>query len=85
MQAGLTKDQAHILTDLSKHAFDEASDAMMRIAAGAPEELIVPIVTSVMGSFAKAMREQFPDHWQAFLTSEQPVDQPSVIVLPAGS
>lgn len=82
MRTGLSREQASVLTDISKHAFDEAFAAARRVIDTAPDELKAATFTSVLASFATIMRERFPEHWEAFVAVPVTPDRSTVITLP---
>lgn len=82
MRSGMTREQASVLTDVSKHAFEEAMGTVMRILDTCPPDLRVPGLASVLASFATVMRDQLPEHWAAFCAADDTHDQ--VIIMPGG-
>ena len=79
MRAGMTREQASVLTDVSKHAFEEAIGTAKRIVATCPPDLQAPAFASVLASFATVFRDMMPEHWAAFCATEDTHD--AVIVL----
>lgn len=84
MRTGMTRLQASILTDVSKHAFDEAMGTAQRVLDTCPPELRLAAFASVLASFATVLRDKLPEHWQAFLAAGQQTHD-AVIVLPGGA
>lgn len=84
MRTGMTRVQASVLTDCSKHAFDEAMDTAQRILDACPPDLRLAAFASVLASFATVLREKLPDHWQAFVAANTTTADSQVIVLPGG-
>lgn len=82
MRTGLTRLQASVLTDVSKHAFDEALTTAQRVLDTCPPELRFAAFASVLASFATILRDKLPDHWRAFVAAETVTNHPAVIVLP---
>lgn len=82
IRTGMSRADASLLTDLGKHAFEQAFDAMRRVVETAPQPLKLPLTASVMASFASIMRESFPEHWAAFVATETDRENGTVIVLP---
>lgn len=81
-ELGMPFELAEQLHDISKHAFDQAFDAMRRIVDTAPQVLRVPITASVLASFVVVMRDSFPDHWKAILEADTSPTETTVIILP---
>lgn len=84
MRTGLTRLQASVLTDVSKHAFDEAMTTAQRILDTCPPELRLAAFASVLASFATVLREKLPEHWQAFVAAAPTTNESVVITLPGG-
>jgi hypothetical protein len=84
MRTGMTRLQASVLTDVSKHAFDEAMGTAQRILDSCPPELRLAAFASVLASFATVLREKLPQHWDAFVAAGSTCDTDTVIVLPGG-
>lgn len=83
MRMGLSHADASVLTDVSKHAFEEAMATAKRIVDTAPDRLKLPAFASVLASFGTVMREHFPEHWSAFAAASlDDVANDCVIVLP---
>lgn len=82
MRTGMTREEASILTDVSKHAFEQAMEAAQRVLGSCPPDLRVPALASVLASFATVMRDNLPEHWTAFCAADDTHD--AVIVLPGG-
>lgn len=82
MRSGMTREQASVLTDVSKHAFEEGMATVMRILDTCPPDLRAPGLASVLASFGTVMRDHFPEHWKAFVAHDDTHD--AVIVLPGG-
>lgn len=82
MRTGLSRLQASILTDVSKHAFDEAMGTAQRILDTCPPELRLAAFASVLASFATVLRDKLPEHWAAFVAAEVNTESAQVIQLP---
>lgn len=78
----LTREQASVLVDMSKHAFETSVEAAMRILDTAPMEMRVAALASVAGSWLGVLKEHFPEHWKAVQANPNAIDEPTVIVLP---
>lgn len=82
MKTGMSKTDASVLVDISAHAFRAAVEAGLRIIDTAPIELRKAALASVAGSWIGVLTEHFPDHWKQIRERENPVSEPTVIVLP---
>lgn len=85
MRTGMTRLQASVLTDVSKHAFDEAMGTAQRILDNCPPELRLTAFASVLASFATVLREKLPEHWAAFCSVDTTTGEATVIELPERS
>lgn len=79
MRTGLSREQAAILTDMSKHAFEAGMATVLRILDTCPPELREALFASVLASFAGALREHLPAHWAAFQQADVSQDEATVI------
>lgn len=84
MRTGLSRAEASILTDISKHAFEEAMSTAQRILDTCPPQLRLAAFASVLASFATVMREKLPEHWAAFAAAPTTTGEATVITLPGG-
>lgn len=84
MRTGMTRLQASVLTDVSKHAFEEAMNTAQRILDTCPPELRLAAFASVLASFATVLREKMPEHWAAFCSVDTTMGEATVIELPGG-
>lgn len=85
VRTGMSRADAAVLTDISKHACDEAVSAIMRVTDTAPPNLKVAILSSALATLCGVLRDTFPKHWAALLESmNQPVqdEAATVITLP---
>jgi hypothetical protein len=82
MRTRMTRMQASVLTDVSKHAFDEAMGTAQRVLDSCPPELRLAAFASVLASFATVMREKLPEHWAALVATETTMGEAAVIELP---
>lgn len=74
MRAGMTRNNAALLFDVSFHAFNEGWAAVRRITETAPPPAQAAIIASALASFTDLFRGSFPEEWAAFVAT--PTDDP---------
>ncbi|MFL5900921.1 MAG: hypothetical protein ACJ75S_06945 [Solirubrobacterales bacterium] len=85
MKTGLSKSDASVLVDISKHAFEHAVEAAIRVIDTAPPNLRTAALASVAGSWLGILSEHFPEHWKALKDQNVTPHMPTVIVVPPKS
>ena len=83
MKAGLSRNDASVMVDISKHAFEQGVEAMMRILETIPSNSVRNgAFASALASCAGILQEHFPEHWKALVEAGGKISEPTVIVLP---
>ena len=83
VRAGMTREQACITFDVSKHACDQACEAIVRVVGTAPPELQATIMASAFASVATTFRQRWPKQWEAMVAAElQGRGESKAIVMP---